>query len=250
MALLERADELGQFRIALDLRVDLREELAALLAKPVRREDQPGGGSHALKRSDRREGIVGVGEVVRNEQHKPGRGVGELPEPVLDQVKRGCRHLGTGLPHRHRLNELRAVAADGDADRAGVRHRHRDRVDPGCRGDTVFLNHRQHSRGESLPLEVGLIAGEQQEGLADFVLREVQLQFRGLVVAQVVLIEVHRGAACPVVQQFVVVEGQHGAVLKSLEKVLADLADRVARIRESGQASYQVEAVGHLNDIA
>ena len=109
-------------------------------------------------------------------------------------------------PDRHRVDEVGAVAAHRHADRPGVRHRHRDRVHPGRGRHLERRRPAEHGRGEPLPLEVGLVAGEHEELLADLVVREVEAEPRRTVVGQVVLLEEHDRAAGAVVEQRVGVE--------------------------------------------
>ncbi len=242
MALLESADQTLELLIVLHLIVDLGEELAVLLAQLLGREDQPGRGTDALERGDRRHRELGVGEIVRHEQSEPGGGMPELREPVLHELQRIGRDLRPGLPDRQRVDQLGAVAADGHADRAGVRGRHRDRMHPGGIGDLVLLDQLDDRGREALPLEVGLEPGEQQERLAELVLGQVERELRGLVLGQVVVLERHDRAAGPVVEQGVGVEGDDLAHVEGGQQVVAELADGIAGIRESGQARHQVQA--------
>ena len=69
VALLERADQLRELGVALDLLVDLGEEVARLLRAAGRSgRCRPVAATDALERCDRRERELGVGQVVRNEQ--------------------------------------------------------------------------------------------------------------------------------------------------------------------------------------
>jgi hypothetical protein len=113
----------------------------------------------------------------------------------------------------------------------------------------VAVDELQHGRGEPLPLEVGLVAGQQQERLADLVGREIELQGRGPVVAEVVVVEVDEGTACAEVEQLVAVERDDLAVVERVEQVFAQLRDRRAGIRESHQPGDKVQALGHVEDV-
>jgi hypothetical protein len=122
-------------------------------------------------------------------------------------------------------------------------------VHPGCCRDAQAVDELQHCRGEAVPLEVGLVAGQQQERLLELVLHEVHGKLRGAVLADVVLVEIDGGAAGAVVEQFVVVEGDNHLVLQRVEEVLAQLGDGGTRIRKPGQGGKQGQAAGHLRDV-
>src|SRR6185312_2187753 len=83
VALLERTDEASELLVGLHLRVDLGEELPAFLAKAVAREDQAGGDADDLKGLDRSIRMFGVGQIVRNQEHKARYRVTERGQPVF-----------------------------------------------------------------------------------------------------------------------------------------------------------------------
>ena len=66
----------------------------------------------------------------------------------------------------------------------------------------------EHGRAEPLPLEVGLVAGEHQELLADLVAREVEAEARRPVVGEVIALEEDDRPPGAVVEQLVGVEGR------------------------------------------
>ena len=55
--------------------------------------------------------------------------------------------------------------------------------------DLELVDEPEHRRAEPLPLEVGLVAGEQQERLAELVAREVEAEPRRAVVGEVIVLE-------------------------------------------------------------
>src|SRR3954469_7134469 len=81
--LLEGADEARELIAPAHLLVDLRDELPALLPEAVGREDEARGRAHALQRRHRGERELGVGEVVRYEEHESGYRLPRLGQAVL-----------------------------------------------------------------------------------------------------------------------------------------------------------------------
>jgi hypothetical protein len=127
--------------------------------------------------------------------------------------------------------------------------RHGDRVHPGGGLDLEHVDELEHRRGEAFPLEVGLVAGEEQERLTDLVVREVQVECRRLVVAQVVVVEVDERTAGTVVEQGIVVEGCHDAGVERVDEVLAQLGDGAAGVGEPREAGDHVQAEGNVGDV-
>ena len=200
MALLERADHARELGVALHLPLDLGEELAPVLPQLIGREEKAGGGRDALERRHRCRGELGVSQVVRHEEDEPGERVVALGEPVLEQVQGVAGHLRARAPHREGLDEILPIAADRHADGPGVRHGHGDRVHPGRRRDPVARDELLDRLREPLPLEVGLVAGEEEEGRADIVLCQPQGE-RGLAkLGQPGLVEEQHGAPGAIVE--------------------------------------------------
>ena len=78
MTFFESADEPREFVIRLDLRVDLRDELAAFRAQAIGGEDESRRGADAFQSRHRGIRMFRVGEVMRNQQHESRRRVVEL----------------------------------------------------------------------------------------------------------------------------------------------------------------------------
>lgn len=96
-----------------------------------------------------------------------------------------------------------------------------------------------HGGRETLPLDVGLGAGEQQEGRTRGVLDEPHLEGGHVVVRPAVAPEGEQRAAGPVVDEPVVVEPRHDLVRQRVEDPVHDLVAGLARVDVS------VEVVEH-----
>jgi hypothetical protein len=102
---------------------------------------------------------------------------------------------------------------------------------------------------------IGLGPRQQQERRSRRVVREVDGQLGRLVLLPVVLVEGHRGAAGPVVDQAVRVERDHRLMLQAAQQVRGEQAAGRTRVDEPVQVveqdrSIQLRRVGaHLVEI-
>ena len=133
------------------------------------------------------------------------------------------------------------VAVDGHAHRPGVRHGHRDGVDPRHQVDVQLLDDPDDGAGEPLPLQVRLEPGQEEERASQPVDQPVEGQARRLVVLQVVFDEADVRAPGPVVDQLVGVEHGDHLRVEGVQQFGGDLLDHVAGVGESGESHHQVE---------
>ena len=178
-----------------------------------------------------------------------------LAETELQQRGHAPRHLQPVHDGPGAGDQLGPGPVGGQAERAGVRDAHGDAVEPHGQLGAQPGGHRTHGSGEALPLMIGLGPGQQQERRSRCVVREVDGQFGRLVLLPVVLVERHRGAAGPVIDQAVRVERHHRLVLQAAKQVRGEQSAGRARVDESVQVvehdcSIQFRRVGaHLVEI-
>ena len=91
---------------------------------------------------------------------------------------------------------------------------------------------------------IGLGAGEQQEGLLACVPDQVQGEFGRVIVCPAAVLEGHRGAAGPVIDQPVRVEPRDGLVLVLLQQMLGEQTAGAARVDESFQVVQERRPLG------
>ena len=199
-----------------------------------RRQEQLGGA-----------GVVGLREVVRHMGGEAHRRLAGLGEPELQQVGGAARHLDRLQPGLVPLQQLGPARVDRDAGRTGVRHGHRDRVEPDAQPYAEVLDEGFDRRDEPLPLDVRLGSVQQQERVAERVGEPVQLERGGVVGLPVVLVEDHHGPAGAVVVQLVDVEARHELRVAGLEQVLTRELGGVARVDETGQGDHEHRLAGH-----
>lgn len=124
-----------------------------------------------------------------------------------------------------------------------------DRVDPGRGLRPQPVDQFEHGRREAFPLEVGFVAGEKEELLADLILRKMKREQGRVVILEVVLVEVDRRAPSPVVEKGVVVEGRDHAGLERADEVLGELADGASGVHEAGQSRDEREPHRNVRDV-
>ena len=162
-----------------------------------------------------------------------------LPEPELQQVGHGTRHLHRADPGVPTGDQLGPGCVRGDRRRAGVGDAHRDAVHADGEAYAKGLDQAADRGNEALPMDVRLGALEQQEPHAGRIGDLVQDQAWVVVGLPVVLDEDHRRAARPVVQQLVDVEGRDGSVVERREQVVTGQRARLAGVDEPGQDVQQ-----------
>src|SRR5450756_3223687 len=115
--------------------------------------------------------VLRLGEVVRDMHREAHRVVASLAEPVLEQVARAGWHLHCVDPRLMTAYQFRTTAVRDHADRAGVRDRHRNGVQPDGQPYAELRDDHLYGGYEPLPLYVRLGAGQQQEGSAGAVVQ-------------------------------------------------------------------------------
>ena len=188
--------------------------------------------------------VVGLRQVVRHVGGEAHRRLAGLSQPELEQVSGTAGHLDRLQPGLVPLEQLGAAGVDGDAGRAGVGDRHRDRVEADAQPDAEVVDQTLDRLGEPLPLHVRLRAVQQQELVADGVGQAVQLEAGGVVGLPVVLVENHQWPAGPVVVQLVDVERRDQLGTARLQQVLAGQACGVAGVDETGECDHEHRLVG------
>ncbi len=165
-----------------------------------------------------------------------------LGQPVLQQRLGAARDLRLLEPLREARREVEPVAVRRQADRAGVRHAHRDAVEVDREPDLEALHQLAHGAREALPLDVRLGAGEQQERRAGGVVDELEQDLRRVVGRPAVAVKDHRRAARPVVDQPVVVETGHHLRRSRLQQVVHHLAAGLPGVHEALEVLEQHQA--------
>ncbi|SLH73871.1 Uncharacterised protein [Mycobacteroides abscessus subsp. abscessus] len=130
----------------------------------------------------------------------------------------------------------------GDAQRARVRNRHRNRAEPDAAAHPQLLGEQPHRRGELLPPQIRFQTGQEQERRARGVAQRPQVQLRFGIVGEVIGLERHQRTARTVVQQLVDIERGDKFALQALAQVRGRQAHGVPGVGEALQSVHQDRA--------
>ena len=246
VTLFQGPDKLSEFCVRRDLLVNVRHKLAISLAQLVGRKDESRRHGEVVECRDNSRRILGVGQVVRNQEDKARNREGLALQTILDEVKSLRGDLGGRFPDRQTVDEIRAVSTHGNTDRPGVRRWNGDGLNPGNSRHRELIDQPQNGLREGLPAKIWLKARQQQKWALKFIFDQVELQSNRTIVRDMVLVERDHGSPGTIVKQTVIIEGRDDLILEIVQQVAAQLADRRTRIRKPGETGDEGQALWYL----
>ena len=249
VVLLQRVDHVGDLVGTGHLLGQLLRHPRDVRLQRAQRELQLSRVLDGLEQLERRVRVRGRRHVVGHVRRKPGDGLAALMQGALDEDRSRAGHRYHAVEGVHVAHQLAAVAVCRDDQRAGVRGAHRRRVEADRLRDAEALRQVAHGLAERLPPQVGLGAGQEEEGAPCFVTKHAQVQLQVIDVRDLVLRDGHRGAARAVVNELIVAKrGERAGVQRRLE-VLGGSLDGVAGVGVTLHCHHERRAVrGFLAD--